>query len=64
MDDVAKLLDFGLVLPVAEGRALHSSGEDKVIGTPRFMSPEQVMDDQELDERSDIYSLARSPITC
>lgn len=56
-DDVAKLLDFGLVLPVAQGRTLHLSGEDKVIGTPHFMSPEQVLNGHELDERSDIYSL-------
>ena len=56
-DDVAKLLDFGLVLTIVAGRALHSSGGDKVVGTPRFMSPEQVMNGQELDERSDIYSL-------
>ncbi|MFI5456164.1 MAG: serine/threonine-protein kinase [Isosphaerales bacterium] len=56
-DDVAKLLDFGLVLPVAAGRAPHLPREDKVIGTPMFMSPEQVMNSQELDERSDIYSL-------
>jgi tRNA A-37 threonylcarbamoyl transferase component Bud32 len=56
MDDVAKLLDFGLVLPAAKARAPHRAGDGRVLGTPLFMSPEQAMGDRELDERSDIYS--------
>jgi serine/threonine-protein kinase len=56
VDDVAKLLDFGLVRPAA-GRAAHLSGEGQIIGTPQFMSPEQAAGGRELDERSDIYSL-------
>jgi eukaryotic-like serine/threonine-protein kinase len=55
MDDVAKLLDFGLVQPVTP-RAAHLSAEGQVLGTPRFMSPEQARG-RELDARSDIYSL-------
>jgi serine/threonine-protein kinase len=55
-DDVAKLLDFGLVLPATAGAA-HLSGEGRIMGTPHFMSPEQAMGDRELDPRSDIYSL-------
>lgn len=57
MDDVAKLLDFGLVRPVATPRATHLSGEGQILGTPLFMSPEQARGTRELDERSDIYSL-------
>jgi tRNA A-37 threonylcarbamoyl transferase component Bud32 len=57
MDDVAKLLDFGLVLPVANGRELQRAGEGRILGTPMFMSPEQTLGDRDLDERSDIYSL-------
>jgi serine/threonine-protein kinase len=56
-DDVAKLLDFGLVLSPATDRAAHLSSEGQILGTPLFMSPEQAMGDRELDERSDIYSL-------
>jgi serine/threonine-protein kinase len=55
-DDVAKLLDFGLVLPVAD-TGPHLSRDDQVLGTPLFMSPEQAMGNRTLDERSDIYSL-------
>jgi serine/threonine-protein kinase len=57
MDDVAKLLDFGLVRPATAARAAHLSREDQILGTPLFMSPEQAMGGRELDERSDIYSL-------
>jgi eukaryotic-like serine/threonine-protein kinase len=57
MDDVAKLLDFGLVRPVAKPRAAHLSGEGQILGTPLFMSPEQATGGGDADERSDIYSL-------
>jgi eukaryotic-like serine/threonine-protein kinase len=57
MDDVAKLLDFGLVRPAATAHAPDLSEEDHILGTPLFMSPEQAMGARELDERSDIYSL-------
>jgi eukaryotic-like serine/threonine-protein kinase len=57
MDDVAKLLDFGLVRPLATPRAAHLSGEGQILGTPLFMSPEQAIGARELDARSDIYSL-------
>ncbi len=56
-DDVAKLLDFGLVLPAASATAPHLSEEGRILGTPLFMSPEQAMGGRRLDERSDIYSL-------
>ena len=57
MDDVAKLLDFGLVRPSAMVRAPSQSVEGQILGTPLFMSPEQAMGGRELDQRSDIYSL-------
>jgi serine/threonine-protein kinase len=57
LEDVAKLLDFGLVRPVATTRVAHLSEEGQILGTPLFMSPEQATGARELDERSDIYSL-------
>jgi serine/threonine-protein kinase len=56
-DDVAKLLDFGLVRPAATGRETQLSEEGQILGTPQYMSPEQATGARELDERSDIYSL-------
>ena len=49
----AKILDFGIA------RSLKSkgfTGTRMMIGTPEYMSPEQV-DDEDIDHRSDIYSL-------
>ncbi|HEY1785018.1 MAG TPA: serine/threonine-protein kinase [Pirellulales bacterium] len=55
-DDVAKLLDFGLVRPLVPVGSPELSAVGPV-GTPAFMSPEQVMGESEVDARSDIYSL-------
>jgi eukaryotic-like serine/threonine-protein kinase len=57
MDDVAKLLDFGLVRPVVREADRDTGVEGRVIGTPLFTSPEQARGDRDLDGRSDIYSL-------
>jgi serine/threonine protein kinase len=58
MDDVAKLLDFGLVRAALTAGRPHLSGEGQILGTPLFMSPEQATGGREQDERSDIYALA------
>jgi len=61
--DLVKVLDFGIT-KLREGRlkeeagamALTASGTVFAIGTPEYMSPEQVQQN-ELDGRSDLYSL-------
>ena len=55
--DVVKLLDFGLVKPVGENASARLSQEGGISGTPLFMSPEQARGLDDLDARSDIYSL-------
>ena len=55
--DVVKLLDFGLVKPVGENPSARLSQEGGISGTPLFMSPEQARGLDDLDARSDIYSL-------
>ncbi|HKB38404.1 MAG TPA: serine/threonine-protein kinase, partial [Gemmataceae bacterium] len=58
LHDVAKLLDFGLVLPQGvrpDGERLTQEGV--IAGTPAYMSPEQAAGGDNLDARSDIYSL-------
>ena len=55
------VLDFGLALPSADDR-LTQPGE--VIGTPLYMSPEQVDGSRPVDERSDIYSLSVTLYEC
>jgi serine/threonine-protein kinase len=55
--DVVKLLDFGLVKPLAEMLSSGLTQEGAISGTPLFMSPEQARGASTLDARSDIYSL-------
>ncbi len=50
---VAKLTDFGIALRVGEERRTKTS---QTVGTPVYMSPEQIKSPQSLDHRSDIYS--------
>ncbi len=53
-DDEAKLIDFGLVKSANDDEHLTQTG--MTIGTPLYMSPEQVRGEK-LDCRSDIYGL-------
>jgi len=55
--DVVKLLDFGLVKPLAEISSARLSLEGGISGTPLYMSPEQARGLDIVDARSDIYSL-------
>ena len=54
--EVAKVVDFGIAKAMQEtvGEALTRTG--LVIGTPEFMSPEQLLGDP-IDARSDLYAL-------
>jgi len=53
--DVVKIVDFGLAKGFyGQDQDLTQNGQ--VLGTPMYMSPEQIRDD-ECDPRSDIYSL-------
>jgi serine/threonine protein kinase len=54
--EVAKVVDFGIAKAVQEqaGEGLTRTGQ--VIGTPEFMSPEQLYGDN-VDARSDLYAL-------
>ncbi|NMB73604.1 MAG: protein kinase [Myxococcales bacterium] len=57
--DVVKLLDFGvakLAGPLPDLRQLHKTAAGAILGTPEYMSPEQVSG-KEVDYRSDLYSL-------
>jgi len=49
----ARIMDFGIARSL---KAKGITGEGVIIGTPEYMSPEQV-EGEEADERSDIYSL-------
>ncbi len=51
-----KLLDFGLARVPSEGAAQHLTKTGEILGTPAYMSPEQVLG-KAVDRRSDVYSL-------
>lgn len=53
-DGIVKVIDFGISDQVKHQR--DSNGDDFVVGTPAYMSPEQIRGET-LDSRTDIYSL-------
>ncbi len=56
--DVAKLLDFGLAMPLPVGAAAETGGAaEGLAGSPLYMAPERFYGRDEPDARCDIYSL-------
>ncbi len=56
-DGHARLTDFGIARAVGEAGGATLTATGQIIGTPFYMSPEQVMGEGELDGRIDIYAL-------
>lgn len=55
---VVKVLDFGLAKALSRDQGnVELTPSDTIIGTPAYMSPEQIQDVDKVDVRSDIYSL-------
>jgi eukaryotic-like serine/threonine-protein kinase len=59
---LVKLLDFGVANVLGSARALTARG--LVVGTPPYMSPEQLHGVPEVDGRSDVWSLAVVAYAC
>lgn len=55
--DTAKVVDFGLVKDVASGTNASLSNVSTLLGTPLYMSPEAIVSPDDVDGRSDVYSL-------
>ncbi|NQZ57412.1 MAG: protein kinase, partial [Lentisphaeraceae bacterium] len=51
-----KLTDFGVAKSL-EGDSLNLTGVGFTIGSPEYMSPEQVRGDEDIDSRSDMYAV-------
>jgi len=56
-DDVVKLLDFGLVKSLETEQTRDVTKQIKILGTPRYMAPERLLNPKDVDARSDIYAL-------
>ncbi|HEY6080925.1 MAG TPA: serine/threonine-protein kinase [Polyangiaceae bacterium] len=55
--DTVKVLDFGLAKQLGRGNALGVTGPQDSLGSPVYMSPEQITTPHLVDGRSDIWSL-------
>lgn len=57
-EEVVKVVDFGVALLAAEGsEETRLTRAGRTVGTPRWMSPEQIRADADLGPRSDLYAL-------
>ncbi len=51
-----KIMDFGIVRDTTRSRESGMTETGIIMGTPDYMSPEQAMGKEDLDQRSDVYS--------
>ena len=51
-----KILDFGISKQLVDGRT-SITNKDQSLGSPQYMSPEQMLDPSSVDHRSDIWSV-------
>jgi serine/threonine-protein kinase len=64
-EEVVKVLDFGIAkYTTTEDHLEESTLAGHVMGTPAYMSPEQLMSQREIDHRSDLWSLAVIACEC
>ena len=52
-----KLLDFGIAKNTESNTEYTQTGTSQMMGTPIYMSPEQILETKSVDLRSDIYSV-------
>lgn len=55
--DVVKVLDFGLVKAVDEGKQSGMTAANTLTGTPLYMAPEAIQTPNAVDLRSDLYAV-------
>jgi eukaryotic-like serine/threonine-protein kinase len=58
-EEMVKVLDFGVAKAAPGGDIEHeTTKEGAILGTPRYMSPEQALASRSVDHRTDLWSLA------
>ena len=55
--DIVKVVDFGIARSLVSQEGYETIG-GSIVGTPMYMSPEQARGEFDIDERSDVFSLA------
>ncbi|HEY4120373.1 MAG TPA: serine/threonine-protein kinase [Byssovorax sp.] len=56
-EDHVRILDFGIARATSPKRASDVTSSGMILGSPPYMSPEQVLAKKELDHRTDLWSL-------
>ncbi|AUX40714.1 protein kinase [Sorangium cellulosum] len=56
-EDLLKLIDFGIAKETAPKLVTEASTTGEVMGSPHYMSPEQLRADRDVDARSDLWAM-------
>ena len=57
-EEVVKILDFGIAKDTMDAALGEGTKTGELMGSPHFMSPEQIRSSKDIDHRSDLWSLA------
>lgn len=57
-EEIVKVLDFGIVKETGPRLTDEVTRTGELLGSPHYMSPEQVRGEKDVDQRSDLWSLA------
>ncbi len=57
-EETVKILDFGLAKNAAAGAVGEGTKTGDLVGSPHYMSPEQIRSPTSIDQRSDLWSLS------
>jgi len=63
-EEIAKVLDFGIAKITKQVPLLSDTGAGTMLGTPSYMSPEQVHGNRPVDCRTDIWSMGVIAFEC
>lgn len=63
-EEVVKIVDFGIAKSTGVIDATQATQAGAVLGSPRYMSPEQVRSSAQVDHRSDLWSLGVIAFRC
>jgi hypothetical protein len=63
-EEIVKVLDFGIAKAIGPTQAGSATRTGTLIGSPHYMSPEQIRRSKQVDQRSDLWSLGVISFQC